>query len=143
MQETPLDAPREHASLEAHRAWLAAQAALPVRFRVGVTRFAFVPAEVHNPSTMTLTLLALDRPTDAFGGLFTGNAFPGAPVLVGRGRLDSPTLGAIVVNNKISNVGAPGGVESAERVAGAVEARLHDSRRGAEPRGRFGGVQPL
>ncbi|MBC7172916.1 MAG: bifunctional ornithine acetyltransferase/N-acetylglutamate synthase, partial [Polyangiaceae bacterium] len=72
---------------------------------------------------MTLTLIALDEPTDAFAAMFTKNAFPGAPVIVGRKRLSSPRLGAILVNNKISNVCAPGGVETAERLS-AEAARL-------------------
>ena len=65
---------------------------------------------------MTITLIALDEPTPAFAAQFTRNAFPGAPVLVGRRRLESPTLGAILINNKVSNVCAPGGVEAAERL---------------------------
>jgi glutamate N-acetyltransferase/amino-acid N-acetyltransferase len=108
---------------EAHRAWLAAQSALPSGFRVGSTRFDFIPREAPKPAKMTLTLIALDRPTPDFGAVFTRNAFPGAPVLVGRRRLGEASLGAIVVNNKISNVCAPGGVEAAERVS-AETARL-------------------
>jgi glutamate N-acetyltransferase/amino-acid N-acetyltransferase len=106
-----------------HRAWLAAQGALPAGFRVGAARFEFTPAEVHKPSRMTLTLIALERPTADFAAVFTRNAFPGAPILVGRERLQAPTLGAIVVNNKISNVCAPGGVAAAERIC-AEAARL-------------------
>ncbi len=100
----------------AHRAWLAAQSALPAGFRVGTARFDFTPVEVHKPSRMTLTLISLDRPTPDFAAVFTRNAFPGAPILVGRDRLKGPALGAIVVNNKISNVCAPGGVAAAERI---------------------------
>ena len=106
-----------------HRAWLASQAALPAGFRVGTTRFEFVPREAPKPAKMTLTLIALDRPTADFAAMFTKNAFPGAPIVVGRKRLNDPTLGAIIVNNKISNVCAPGGVETAERVC-AETARL-------------------
>jgi glutamate N-acetyltransferase/amino-acid N-acetyltransferase len=72
---------------------------------------------------MTLTLLALDKPTADFAAVFTKNAFPGAPVIVGRHRLESPTLGAVIVNNKISNVCAPDGTGTAERICGGV-ARL-------------------
>jgi glutamate N-acetyltransferase/amino-acid N-acetyltransferase len=110
-------------SRAAHRAWLASQAALPLGFRAGVCRLEFVPVEVPKPSRMNLTLIALDRPAAAFGARFTRNAFPGAPVLLGRRRLGEAALGAIIVNNKVSNVCAPGGVEAAERVAGAA-ARL-------------------
>lgn len=114
----------EHSSLEAHREWLASQGALPRGFRVGTARLSFVPVEVHKPSTMTITLLALDRPTDSFAAVFTKNAFPGAPVIVGRTRLSGPSLGAIVVNNKISNVCAPDGVAASERVSDAVAKAL-------------------
>lgn len=103
-----------------HRAWLATQAVLPRGFRVGTTRFEFMPREAPKPARMTLTLVALDQPTANFAAVFTRNAFPGAPILVGRQRLGAPSLGAIVINNKISNVCAPGGVETAERVAGEV-----------------------
>ncbi|HZP60737.1 MAG TPA: bifunctional ornithine acetyltransferase/N-acetylglutamate synthase [Opitutaceae bacterium] len=106
-----------------HRAWLAGQAALPAGFRVGTARFEFTPREAPKPAKMALTLIALDRPTPDFAAVFTRNAFPGAPVLVGRRRLGEPALGAIIVNNKISNVCAPGGVDAAERVC-AETARL-------------------
>ena len=103
---------------DSHRAWLATQAALPAGFRVGTTRFDFVPREAPKPAKMTLTLIALDRPTPDFAAAFTKNAFPGAPIIVGRKRLNAPALGAIIINNKISNVCTPGGVETAERVCG-------------------------
>jgi glutamate N-acetyltransferase/amino-acid N-acetyltransferase len=106
-----------------HRAWLATQAALPAGFRVGTARFDFVPREAPKPAKMTLTLLALDQPTENFAAVFTKNAFPGAPIIVGRSRLGAPRLGAIIVNNKISNVCAPGGVETSERIC-AETARL-------------------
>jgi glutamate N-acetyltransferase / amino-acid N-acetyltransferase len=107
-----------------HRAWLAAQARLPRGFRAGCAAFDFTPFEVERPARMKLTLLALDRPTEAFAAVFTRNAFPGAPVLVGRRRLDEARLGAILVNNKISNVCAPGGVEASERLCAEAAARL-------------------
>ena len=107
-----------------HRAWLASQASLPAGFRVGTTRFDFTPFEVPKPAKMTITLIALDRPTPDFAAMFTKNAFPGAPVIVGRHRLEEPTLGAILVNNKISNVCAPGGVETAERLCAAAARAL-------------------
>ncbi len=104
----------------AHRTWLATQAALPAGFRVGTTRFDFTPREAPKPAKMTLTLIALERPTADFAAVFTKNAFPGAPVIVGRQRLGAPKLGAIVVNNKISNVCAPGGVEASEQICAAT-----------------------
>lgn len=108
----------------AHRAWLATEAALPAGFRVGCARFDFTPKEAPKPSTMTLTLLALDQPTTDFAAMFTRNAFPGAPVIVGRKRLAEPTLGAVIINNKISNVCAPGGVEASEKISASTGAQL-------------------
>ena len=108
----------------AHRAWLAAQAALPAGFRVGCARFDFLPREAPKPSQMTLTLIALDRPSPDFAAMFTRNAFPGAPIIIGRQRLDEPALAAIVINNKISNVCAPGGVAASERICAATAGLL-------------------
>jgi glutamate N-acetyltransferase/amino-acid N-acetyltransferase len=107
----------------AHRAWLAGQARLPRGFRAGAAALEFTPAEVAKPARMRLALVALERPSEAFAAVFTRNAFPGAPVLVGRRRLLGARLGAVLVNNKISNVCAPGGVEAAERLSAEV-ARL-------------------
>ena len=107
-----------------HLAWLATQAILPAGFRVGSTRFDFAPVEVPKPAAMNLTLIALDKATPDFAAMFTRNAFPGAPVILGRRRLDQATLGAVVVNNKISNVCAPGGVAAAERVCAGVASVL-------------------
>ncbi|HEX9402042.1 MAG TPA: bifunctional glutamate N-acetyltransferase/amino-acid acetyltransferase ArgJ [Anaeromyxobacter sp.] len=111
MSPTPTFADRA-----AHRAWLESQAGLPAGFRVGTASLEFVPVEAPKPSRLDVTLIALDRPTPAFAAKFTRNAFPGAPVIVGRRRVEGPTLAAIVVNNKVSNVCAPGGIDAAERV---------------------------
>jgi glutamate N-acetyltransferase/amino-acid N-acetyltransferase len=109
---------------EAHRAWLETQAIMPAGFRVGTTRLSFTPAEVAMDAKMNITLVVLDKPTPDFAGVFTRNAFPGAPVIIGRRRLDEPTVGAVVVNNKISNVRAPQGVEVAERWCETVGSAL-------------------
>lgn len=103
-------------SAQEHAAWLATQGELPLGFRVGCVRFDFQPVEVEKPAKMTVTMIALDEASDSFAAMFTKNAFPGAPVIVGRQRLNEPRLRAIVVNNKISNVCAPLGVEAAERI---------------------------
>jgi glutamate N-acetyltransferase / amino-acid N-acetyltransferase len=107
----------------AHRDWLAGASQLPAGFRTGTARLEFLPREAPKPAKMTITVIALDRPTPDFGAMFTKNAMPGAPVIVGRARLEQPALGAIVINNKISNVCAPGGVGAAEKVC-AEAARL-------------------
>ncbi len=110
-------------SRQAHRAWLESQSRLPAGFRVGTARLAFTPVEVPKPARMSLAVIAVERPTPSFAAKFTRNAFPGAPVVVGRARLGGPRLAAWVVNNKVSNVCAPGGVAAAEEVAAAA-ARL-------------------
>src|SRR5262245_42266278 len=73
---------------------------------------------------MKLTLIALDRPSESFGAVFTRNAFPGAPVLVGRRRLLEPRLGALLINNKVSNVCAPEGEAASERLCAAAAEAL-------------------
>lgn len=107
-------------SRDAHRTWLSSQSALPAGFKVGTTRFEFVPREAPKPAKMTLTLIALEKPTADFAAVFTRNALPGAPVLIGRKRLAEPQLGAIVINNKISNVCAPDGVAASEKICAAA-----------------------
>ncbi len=120
MSSTALSFP----SAAAHRAWLATQARLPRGFRAGTASLEFAPVEVPSKrARMNLSLIALERPTASFAAAFTRNAFPGAPVRVGRRRLAEPRLGALVVNNKVSNVCAPGGEEAAERICAEV-ARL-------------------
>ena len=91
---------------------------------MGTTRFAFTPGEAPKPSQMTLTVIKMDEPTPDFGAVFTQNAFPGAPVIIGRQRLAAASLGALVINNKISNVCAPNGVASAEAICAAMGAVL-------------------
>src|SRR5262249_32190054 len=74
-----------------------------------------------------------DTPTTSFGALFTKNAFPGAPVLVGRRRREEESLGAILVNNKVSNVCAPGGEQASEQLCTAVGQKLSLSGRQVLP----------
>ncbi len=115
---------RTFASQAEHRAFVAQQARMPQGFRAGSTRFAFTPAEVDKPANMNVTVLAADQPCADFAAVFTRNAVAGAPVLLGRQRLNEPQLGAIVINNKISNVGVDTGMADAEAVCAAVGAGL-------------------
>ncbi|CAE7848060.1 unnamed protein product [Symbiodinium sp. KB8] len=82
--------------------------ALPQGFSIGTARFPFVPIEApHITSKMNLTLIKPDEPTPSFAAMYTRNAFPGAPVQVGRRILaesEGVQLGAILVNNAVSNV---------------------------------------
>lgn len=97
---------------------LAGRAELPQGFQCAVREISFHPRERESPRplTMNLSLIVLDRPTADFGGVFTRNRFPGAPVLIGRSRLERPSIRGVLVNNRISNVCTPHGTEDAERL---------------------------
>lgn len=111
-----------------HMARLRADGQLPRGFSIGTTGFRFAPAERPEMSAaMNMTLILLDQPTDSFAAVFTRNAFPGAPVLVGKSRMSADRLQAVVINNKISNVCAGssnGPVADSERVCAALAAEL-------------------
>ncbi|NKB68112.1 MAG: arginine biosynthesis protein ArgJ [Candidatus Latescibacteria bacterium] len=83
-----------------------------------------MPKEATEQASMTVTAIVCDEPSASFGAVFTRNAFPGAPVILGRQLLDEPTLGAIIVNNKISNVCAPNGLDNARRTCAAAAGAL-------------------
>jgi glutamate N-acetyltransferase/amino-acid N-acetyltransferase len=113
------------ASAAEHLTSLKPHAVLPRGFRIGVQGFSFRPRELPTkPANMNLTLIALDKPTPNFAAMFTSNAFPGAPVIVGRKRLAADTIQAVIINNKISNVCATGGVEDSESLCAAVAKQL-------------------
>ena len=103
-----------------HRAWLQQQSHLPRGFQVGTAVADFIAEETGGSAQSTLTVISVDEPSPSFAACFTQNAFPGAPVIIGRERLGSSHLAAIVVNNKISNVCAPDGVERSESLCAAV-----------------------
>ncbi len=94
---------------------LADRAVLPEGFRCAVSDLAFHPRERvgAQPLKMNLSLLLLDRETRDFGAVFTRNLFPGAPVLIGRSRLERPAIRGVLANNRISNVCTSRGVEDA------------------------------
>lgn len=97
---------------------------MPRGFRVGVETFSFIPEELGNtasePAHMTLSLLVPDAPvpSEHYAAVFTKNTFPGAPVRIGRQLVqDGASLGAVLVNTKISNVHPKGGgVAAAQEV---------------------------
>ncbi|TVR45306.1 MAG: bifunctional ornithine acetyltransferase/N-acetylglutamate synthase [Planctomycetota bacterium] len=107
-----------------HLAWLQSQARLPQGFRVGSTKVSFVSAETGKPAESTLTLISLDQPSPVSAGVFTRNAFPGAPVRIGRERLQAPLWSTIVINNKVSNVCAPEGEARSRALCAAVARQL-------------------
>jgi len=94
---------------------LAARARMPAGFRFAGTELEFYPAERpgDKPYHMKLSLLLADEPTEAFAATFTRNAFPGHPVTLGRERVRHRRMQGVLVNNKIANVGAAGGLQHA------------------------------
>ncbi len=73
---------------------------------------------------MNLALILLDQPSRDFAAVFTRNRFPGAPVLLGRRRLERDSIQGILINNKISNVGTPDGEKDAEALLAALGSQL-------------------
>lgn len=69
---------------------------------------------------MNLGLIALDRPTEEFAGVYTSNLMPGWPVRIGRDRLGGRAASGVLVNNRIANVCSPGGREDAERLLASL-----------------------
>ncbi|MEE8441369.1 MAG: bifunctional ornithine acetyltransferase/N-acetylglutamate synthase [Spirochaetia bacterium] len=101
-----------------YRRYLSTVAELPAGFRVSTASISFVPSErpTLEPYRMNLSLICTDEPTESFGGVFTRNAFPGAPVILGRRRMEEPSIQGIVINNKIANVRSATGIRDAERI---------------------------
>ena len=89
---------------------------LPDGFAAATTSVAFVSREREQELSMNLALILLDEPGSRFAGAFTGNRFCGAPILIGRRRMEERQLRAVLINNRIANVGAAGGVEDAEEL---------------------------
>lgn len=89
---------------------------LPDGFKLASTALEFMPRErpSEKPYPMRLSLIKSDKPSDSFAGVFTRNAFPGAPVLLARERIKGRFAQAFLINNKVSNVGSPSGVEDAK-----------------------------
>ena len=94
---------------------LEARSMLPDGFTCAAREIRFSPRErrTQEPLRMNLSLILLDKETPDFGAVFTRNKFPGAPVLIGKERLQRPTVRGVLVNNKISNVCTPHGYEDA------------------------------
>ena len=93
----------------------------PEGFRCATAPLRFHPAEKpESAAAMNLSLVLLEQATPLFAAVFTRNAFPGAPVLIGRQRLAEERLRGLLVNTKVANVGAPGAVEDAESILDAL-----------------------
>ena len=126
-----LQDPREFESEEDYLKTLEADGELPKGFRIANSNLTFIPEEAQEMGElpMRLTVLCLEEPSDMAAAVFTQNAFPGAPVRVGRCRFaDKAKLQAVVVNNKISNVSPPdsdGGVSASEELCLELAKKLN------------------
>lgn len=76
---------------------------------------------------MKLAALVLDEPTPSFAGVLTRNAFAGAPVVLARRLLEGSSIRGVLINTKIANVGAPGGLEDAQILQQALASELGES----------------
>ena len=103
---------------------LKTRSALPRGFRAGSVALTFHPRELPGDKLyrMNLSLIELSDGKGVAAGVFTRNAFPGAPVLLCRERIDSPSIRGILVNNKVANVCAPGGFDDACRITESLAA---------------------
>jgi glutamate N-acetyltransferase/amino-acid N-acetyltransferase len=101
---------------------LEARSRLPEGFRCSTVPITFFPQEkpATVPYNMNLSLIVLDEATPLFGGVFTKNAFPGYPVIMGRQRLKNRSARGVLVNNRVSNVRVEGGMEDAEGLLGRL-----------------------
>ena len=93
---------------------------LPEGFSAATTSLDFISMETQQQLSMNLALILLDEPSSRFAGLFTHNRFCGAPILIGRRRVEQETMRGVLINNRIANVGARGGVEDAHLLCDAL-----------------------
>mmetsp|Transcript_16839 Transcript_16839/g.39909 ORF Transcript_16839/g.39909 Transcript_16839/m.39909 type:complete len:510 (+) Transcript_16839:194-1723(+) len=119
----------EFSSLEEYMDYLSAASSLPKGFATGTASGTFISKEAPalGPLPIKGTVIHLtEGATDSWAACFTSNKFPGAPIKVGRSRLEGGgPIQAIVVNNKISNVCSGGdGVADSEMVCEAVAMAL-------------------
>ena len=108
---------------------LQADAVLPEGFKSSVTTLGFIPAEKPHSreQRMNLSLIRLDNATDSFAAMFTRNAFPGWPVIIGRELMNASKLQGILINNRVSNVRSSGGLEASRRLCRSLAEITGDS----------------
>jgi glutamate N-acetyltransferase/amino-acid N-acetyltransferase len=109
-----------YTSAERYLGALARRSALPEGFCAAASSLTFTPKERPKPLPMNLALILLDQPTASFAARYTSNRLAGAPVLIGRERLEESRVRGVLVNNKIANVGAPNGVAEARAILQAL-----------------------
>ena len=107
--------------------YLESQSAFPQGFKAKVLSCAFTPEEEPvkksgepNVQNMNIAMVQVDEATDSFAGVFTKNQFPGAPIIIGRSRINEQKIRSLVINNKVSNVCADKGIEASEAICEQV-----------------------
>jgi glutamate N-acetyltransferase / amino-acid N-acetyltransferase len=105
-------------SKEEYEDYIKTISTLPKGFSVAVNKISFFPREkeIPLPLPMNLSLILLNEPTRDFAGVFTKNMFPGHPIIHGRGLLNNEQVQGVLINNKISNVRCPGGLEDIDEI---------------------------
>ncbi|MDA3852015.1 MAG: bifunctional ornithine acetyltransferase/N-acetylglutamate synthase, partial [Spirochaetaceae bacterium] len=113
-------------SNEEHEKFLKEQCIFPLGFSCSVQPLSFFPQEkkLEKPFPMNLTLITLDNASDSFAGVFTSNAFPGHPVVLGKKLIKESLCQGIFINNKISNVCTKGGMEDSLTLQKSIEKEL-------------------
>jgi glutamate N-acetyltransferase / amino-acid N-acetyltransferase len=107
-------------SSEVYESFLKSHVPLPEGVSFSTDSLSFMPGELADEGkvlSMNLTLLALDEPTDSFSVLYTRNAFPGHPVVIGKELLGESKLKGLLINNKIANVECPKGYEKSRKLS--------------------------
>eukprot|EP00529_Nitzschia_sp_RCC80_P018610 CAMPEP_0113456040 /NCGR_PEP_ID=MMETSP0014_2-20120614/8682_1 /TAXON_ID=2857 /ORGANISM="Nitzschia sp." /LENGTH=500 /DNA_ID=CAMNT_0000347481 /DNA_START=142 /DNA_END=1644 /DNA_ORIENTATION=+ /assembly_acc=CAM_ASM_000159 len=126
--DTPTVLP-DFGTSDEYLAYLETVSALPKGFATGTADGTFISQEAPGLGYLKIraTVIHLtDGPTDSWAACFTSNKFPGAPVKVGRKRLEGGgPLQTLVINNKVSNVcGGGDGEADAELVCASVAKEL-------------------
>jgi len=97
---------------------LEARARLPEGFSCATAAIEFAAREkrAEQAYAMNLSLIAASESSRLFGAVFTTNAFPGAPVLIGCEALTLPAIRGFIINNRIANVGVECGETDGRRL---------------------------
>ncbi len=119
----------QYPDYNAYRRRILNDAILPDGFQTAVVPLEFIPREIPEAGkqSMNLALIRLSEPASSFAGVFTRNAFPGWPVVLGRKMLNVPGIQGVLVNNKVANVGAEDGMAASEHLSELTSKLFGDS----------------
>jgi len=92
----------------------------PLGFTANNTNVPFVAKEINKKKVLQLTCLKMSVPCK-WTAVYTKNPVCGNPVKIGRKRLEqNKPIKALIINNKISNVGYDEGYDDAEDICDAL-----------------------